>query len=453
MCSPYAARTRILWLNDLVPVTDSDTSASVHDTAERNRELKALHLASSYLHRLRDPAVLAQDVITLLKDVVHHDYAAVYLVDGDSLKIFAVSDRGLGPGVLESDLAYLDSLHLRVGENITGWVAQHGRSLRLDNVMEDERYLDSQPGIVSELCVPMRSGAKVIGVINLESTRAAAYQETDQRVLEIVANQIAVAIENAQLVARVAETERLQLLADLTGGVAHDIGNLLVAILLRCELLRIGGNLTESQRAELQAIGELLDKTTAMSQSLLHVGLPRLRAGQSMCLNDHLRSKLPLIRVLGGDRMQVTVDLCAGEASVAATPGQIDQILINLAVNARAAIETEGKLLVRTRRTRFPAGQQAGSAGICLEVEDDGCGMTAEVREAAMQPLFTTRREGTGLGLATVARLVDELGGTIELESTESIGTLVRITLPIAANKAPETRGAVRVQEPRTAGS
>lgn len=113
------------------------------ESGQHVRELETLHLASHFLHRLRDPEVLARDVITLLKDVVHHDYAAVYLIDGDRLRTFAVSDRGLGAGVLDADKAYLESLDLRVGKNVTGWVAQHGESVRLDDATRDPRYLDS----------------------------------------------------------------------------------------------------------------------------------------------------------------------------------------------------------------------------------------------------------------------------------------------------------------------
>ncbi|MGB5581011.1 MAG: GAF domain-containing protein [Woeseia sp.] len=420
-------------------MTDSDTSIAGNsaDQRQRFRELEALHRASTYLHRLRDPAALARDVITLLKDVVHHDFAAVYLIDGDSLKTFAVSDRGLGQGVLESDLAYLDSLALKVGENITGWVAQSGESLRIDDVSTDERYLDSQTNIASELCVPMWSGDTVIGVVNIESTRKHAYRESDQRVLEIVANQIAVAIENGKLLARNAEVERLQALADITGGIAHDIGNLLVAMSFRCDLMKIRGNLPDAQKEELLAIRTVLDKTLSLSRSLLQIGLPQQDEATVVDLNDHLRNTQLLMEALGSSRMKVMFEICDGEARVAASPGQIDQVLINLAVNARQAINDSGHLIIRTRLIFERKGDKNVPASVALEVQDDGCGMSSDTLAAAMQPLFTTREDGSGLGLATVARLVEELNGSITIQSDQRTGTLVQITLPIEVQENP----------------
>lgn len=430
-------------------MNDSETisSGSSAGTEQRLRELDALHRASACLHRLRDPAVLARDVITLLKDVVHHDFAAVYLIEGDYLKTFAVSDRGLGPGMLESDFAYLESLRLKVGENVTGWVAQHGKSLRLDNVAEDERYLNSQTDIESELCVPLKSGNQIIGVVNLESTRNGAYKESDQRILEIIANQIAIAVENSQLLQRAAAAQRLQMLADLTGDVAHDIGNMLVAMSLRCDLLRLRGALAEPEKEELNAIGTVLDKTITLSRSLLQIGLPQQTTAEIMCLNSHLRNTVPLLEALGGKRVTVSVDLCDGETHIDANAGHVDQILINLLVNAREAMSDGGTLHIRTVKDAAAFGDSPGR--IRLDVQDSGRGMTPETLGSAMEPHFSTRDNGSGLGLATVSRLVEELGGEISMKSEVAVGTLVQILLPLqqepgnsmsAGGKFPENK-------------
>lgn len=415
-------------------MTENEATAN----AQQLRELDAIHKASEQLHRLRDPEVLARDVITFLKDVVHHDFAAVYRIEGDRLKPFAVSDRGLGEPVLEADKAYLESLDLRVGENVTGWVAKHGESVLLDDVSVDPRYLDSRSHIQSELCVPMRSGDRIVGVVNLESTRPNAYAESDQRVLETVANQVAIAIENGQLLARAQEMQRLRTLADLTGGIAHDLGNLLVAASLHCDVARVQASQDTGRQVQLVAVNNILKKSIALTRSLLQIGLPVNTERGEVDLNRHLRESLPLLEAVCGNNMPLTLHTCTEPALIKASSGEIDQVMINLAVNAREAARGSGGLNIRTRYKGTGA-----SASVSLDVEDDGCGMDATTLAAATAPNFTTRAEGSGLGLATVARLIDELNGELQIDSKPGRGTRVRITLPLC----------LHVDQPATAAS
>lgn len=151
------------------------------------------------VHRIDDPEILATKIIDIIRDVIPHDYAAVYLIDGVQLVPFAVSDRGLGQAALVSDKDYLRSLDLKVGENVTGWVAENDESVVIRDTSLDPRFLDSRPGIRSELCVPMRTGKTVSGVINLEANQVGAYTESERIVLEIIAAQLALSIENANL--------------------------------------------------------------------------------------------------------------------------------------------------------------------------------------------------------------------------------------------------------------
>lgn len=164
--------------------------------------LGVIHRTSLRLHAISDPEVMAREIVGILQDVVPHDYAAVYLLDGETLLPYAVSDRKLGGDALKADKDYLASLNLRVGANITGWVALHGKSQLINDVSRDPRYLPSQPGVQSEMCVPMFSSRGLIGIVNLESVELNAYSLSEQRVLEIVATQLGIAIENAQMRAR-----------------------------------------------------------------------------------------------------------------------------------------------------------------------------------------------------------------------------------------------------------
>lgn len=418
---------------------DAATSAT---SADRLRELEVVHATSERLHRLRDPAALAEEVIALLQDVIQHDFAAVYVIEGDRLKTFAVNDRGLGELTKIADRAYLESLDLRVGENVTGWVARHGRSQRIDDVSTDERYLHSQAGIRSELCVPMHSGGAVMGVINLESKEAAAYTETHQRVLETIANQVAIAIENARLLEQARESQRLKMLADIAGDVSHDLGNLLVAASVQCKALRDTNKLSDGALARLQMLQEIIGRATTLSRRLLQAEQATAdEAPAALDINDHLRSAKPLLDAICGSDLRVHLDLAKSAVPVVAGAGQIDQVLINLAVNARHATGGRGNLSILSRELAAHHSRLAGQPGVQLEIVDDGCGMAEETLAIAVEPLFTTREGSSGLGLTTVARLVKSMGGEIRLESAPGRGTRVVVFLPRHFDEEPADVG------------
>lgn len=137
----------------------------------------------------------------MLEASIGYRYGAVLLIDddGERLEPFALSDQGLGGAFVETDKAYVSSRGIRVGHGITGWVARHGMAVRAGNVLEDPRYVPMRDDIRSELCVPIRVGERILGVINIETTEPDAYSEVDQQTLEIVAAQIGLALEMRRL--------------------------------------------------------------------------------------------------------------------------------------------------------------------------------------------------------------------------------------------------------------
>ncbi len=164
-------------------------------------ELTAVYRASQRLQQLLTPATLAQEIIGVLEEVLAYEYGSVLLIDGETGRLipFAVSDQGQGPDFVAMDKVVIASHGFRLGKGITGWVAEHGQSVRVGDVLHDARYQAVREGIQSELCVPLRIGDQLLGVVNVETTRANAYTEVDQRVLETVAAQMAVALQNARL--------------------------------------------------------------------------------------------------------------------------------------------------------------------------------------------------------------------------------------------------------------
>ncbi len=180
---------------------EAERQQLIQDLEHRLNELSAIHLASQELQGLHTPMDLAKATIRILETILGYEHGSVLVVDEatGALIPYTTTEQIEGQYSVEADKTRIQEFDICLGKGITGWVALHGESVRVDDVREDERYIAVRQNVRSELCVPMKVGQKTIGVVNVESPRLAAYSEDDQRVLETVASQIAVALENARL--------------------------------------------------------------------------------------------------------------------------------------------------------------------------------------------------------------------------------------------------------------
>ena len=178
---------------------------AVEKTERQFEELQTIYQIGQRFARLQAPQELAEEIIDMLEQNLKYRYGAVLLLDeaGERLYPFVLSDQDQGRSFVEMDKEFIASLALRVGQGITGWVAQRGETVRTGDAQNDPRYVSVRADIHSELCVPLRLGDRVIGVINVEDTRPNLYTGSDERILGTVASQIAAAIQNAQLLQQV----------------------------------------------------------------------------------------------------------------------------------------------------------------------------------------------------------------------------------------------------------
>jgi PAS domain S-box-containing protein len=169
------------------------------------RELTAIYRSSRRLQKLTDLKTLAREIISTLEMNLEYRHGAVLLLDEHSGKLFplALFDKDQGDDKLASMRAGLETEGIDLGKGIVGWVAQNGQSVCLPDVRQDPRYRDIRIGTRSELCVPLRFGDQFMGVINIESPETNAFDSSDLRLLEVVAAQIAVAIQNSRLLEEV----------------------------------------------------------------------------------------------------------------------------------------------------------------------------------------------------------------------------------------------------------
>ncbi|MDF1565452.1 MAG: response regulator [Deltaproteobacteria bacterium] len=247
-------------------------------------------------------------------------------------------------------------------------------------------------------------------------------QRIDGRVVEVT--------ERHRIRARIESGQRMEALGRLAGGVAHGYNNLLTAILAgveqASEFLPAG---TEGHQGLLQ-VRESVEQGARLTRQLLSFARRDVVHGERLDLGEVLEQTQLLLGQLLTERIRLSLELAAGELPVRCALSQLDRLIMNLALNARDAMPGGGEFTLRCHE----GDNLAGVPGVVLEFEDNGEGMTEEVKERAFEPFFTTKDEasGSGLGLSAVYGIVKQLSGEILLESSEGVGTLVRIWLPKA---------------------
>jgi len=229
--------------------------------------------------------------------------------------------------------------------------------------------------------------------------------------------------------------QRLEAAGLLAGGVAHDFNNLLAVIKGSCEILVKLSDASDPRSEMLKQIEVAAGRASALTKQLLAFGRRQVLEPRVIDLNRTIASLEQLCRPLVGEAIQLVWSLAPELPAINADPAQIEQVLINLIVNARDAMPTGGTLELSTARAS--AGEtravEAGSAPfVRLSVKDSGLGMAAEVKARIFEPFFTTKApgKGTGLGLSTVYGIVRQSGGFISVDSEVARGTTFHVFLP-----------------------
>lgn len=246
-----------------------------------------------------------------------------------------------------------------------------------------------------------------------------------------------------------AQRQKMQAVGQLAGGIAHDFNNLLTAMLGFCDLLLVRHQPGDPSYDEIVQLRDTALRAAGLVRQLLAFSrkqtLRPVRLNVARALAT-LATLATLVARLLGPAIELRIEPGSDADAVEVDPNQFDQIIVNLAANARDAMPGGGTLLIRTRRTRLTEnGACAGEpmpAGdyVCVEVSDTGIGIPREIIGHIFEPFFTTKDvgSGTGLGLATVYGIVRQTGGFILVDSALGEGTTFTVMLPVAAGPAPE---------------
>jgi len=233
------------------------------------------------------------------------------------------------------------------------------------------------------------------------------------------------------------QAQKMEAVGRLAGGVAHDFNNLLSVIIGHSELLRRRLPEHDPQRGKVEQIQRAAERGAGLIRQLLAFSRRQVIDARALRLNQVVRDTERMLRQLIGEDVRLVTVLCEDPGLVMADAGQVEQAIMNLAVNARDAMPRGGTLTIETAYRKLDANalhpRLAAGRYFELSVRDTGCGMDAATQAHVFEPFFTTKEagKGTGLGLATVYGVVNQCGGHIELESAPGEGTTFRIWFPL----------------------
>lgn len=269
--------------------------------------------------------------------------------------------------------------------------------------------------------------------------RAFPVHDEDGRVVRVVGVAEDVT-DQVSLEERLLHSQKMEAIGRLAGGVAHDFNNLLTVIGGRADLLLMEVGDDSDLCEDVEEIQRAVRHASSLTRRLLAFSKRQILNLQRIRVEDVVSEMEQMARRIIGEAVELRVDLSDAPGEVVADTGQLEQVILNLVVNAREALDSAtGRISIRTGRASADFAPLSGDsetepAWCTVEVSDTGSGIASAVRDRIFEPFYTTKPEGTGLGLSTVFGIVDQLGGGIDVQSEPGHGTRFRIHLPTAGH-------------------
>ncbi|MCR4317405.1 MAG: PAS domain-containing protein [Planctomycetes bacterium] len=355
----------------------------------------------------------------------------------------------MAEGVVTTDMRGIVTRMNLAAESLTGWIKEEWRGRHIDELLA---FISAKTGLQVKHPVELiLSGGLRIGLANdtvlitkLGDRIPIASSGAPLRDAEGNIRGVVMVIKDMkdeyELGAMLNHSQKMEAIGRLSGGIAHDFNNLLSVITGYADLILFDGPEDCPFRDELSEIRSAAYSAAMLTKQLLAFSRKQVLAPKLLNLNDIVNKMAELLRRLIGEDVDFRVKLGTNLESVMFDAGQLEQILMNLAVNARDAMPSGGKLLFETANVdldeeyaRKHADAQPGPH-VMLAISDTGFGMTPEVREKIFDPFFTTKElgRGTGLGLSTVYGIVKQSGGNIWVYSEPGKGTTFKVYIPVA---------------------
>ena len=422
----------------------------------RQTRLESLLAIGRELSRIQPVEPLLNRVAEACGRLFDAESAAFRLRDGEDLQV-------CGTWGTAQDL--MPSPALKVGESLTGIVAATGEPLIVDDPGNDPRLIPlhreryRQAGIRAFLGVPVKVDERVVGVLTIRITRDGSFSADDVEIARAFAAQAAIALENSRLYEetqsalrelsqtrdQLVQSQKMEAIGQLAGGVAHDFNNLLTVIIGRSQLFLARVAVGDPGRRDVEMVNRAAERAASLTRQLLAFSRKQVLKPEPLDLNALVGGLAPMLRRLIGEHIDLVIAPGGDLGQVMADPGQIEQVVMNLVVNARDAMPDGGTMRVQTEHAQLGAtrahleGRIPPGDYVAVQVQDAGSGMDPATIARIFEPFFTTKEpgKGTGLGLSTVYGIVNQSGGHIGVDSAPGRGTTFTIYLPRTALPVP----------------
>ena len=414
--------------------------------------LQEAYLRLAVMYRLINDLVTVTDLGELMDrtaemvlEIIKADRAMIMLVDEQSGELLPRSARTRQGLTSACDISFSKTISRRVFET--------GQSILTSDATKDDRFLASKSivlhSIRSTLCVPIKTKEGILGIIHVDTvTKVLGFSKEDLELLAAMGHQIGIAVENAKLVtelkkanvelkdqqAKLIEAEKLALLGKIAGGVAHEINNPIMSVLgftgMVCKRLQEAVPAPEKANECIRYLNIVQEEAQRCIQIVESISQFYRRKQSSMApirVEKVIEAALSIAMLyMNKGRIEIVTRLSPDLPPVLANKGLLQQVLVNILLNARDAMEKGGVLSVSTGFENPP--------WVTIRISDTGHGIKPEDIERIFTPLFTTKGEGkgTGLGLSISQDIIKSHNGAIEVESVPGKGTSFIVRLPSA---------------------
>ena len=415
--------------------TDIDQRKKIEDTQKFLLERYRAGSGEDFFHPLAN----------FLADLLQMDYVRIDRLEGDKQTASTVAVYSDGAFVENISYALRDTpCGQALGKTICCYERDVRRLFPLDAMLQ-EMGAESYVGTTL-----WDSRGRAIGLIAVIGRKPLLNPELAESILKLVAIRAAGELERRAaeaekilLQTQLMQAQKMESVGRLAGGVAHDFNNMLGVILGHVELAQEQLDNRSPLYLDLQEVKKAAERSAALTRQLLAFARKQTISPKILDLNETVEGLLKMLRRLIGEDIDLVWLPGQGLWPVRIDPTQVDQILANLTVNARDAIQGVGRISIETDNVTLDdeyctehAGFLAGRY-VMLSVSDNGCGMEREIREHIFEPFFTTKEigKGTGLGLATIYGIAKQNGGFVNVYSEPGQGTTFRLYLPKHADK------------------
>jgi len=370
---------------------------------------------------------------------------------GDSLLLAA---RAGIPSALELQPRIISMGSRDIGQVAASRVPQTSGAYHLEAEATHAEWGRAE-GICGFAAYPLLLDGKLLGVLALYSHRS--LPATHLAGIELIASELAAGMERKHLEEQLRQSRKMESIGQLAGGIAHDFNNLLTVICGYTSLL-LDGTMSDEDREVAREVHRAGERAAGLTRKLLAFSRKQVLEPVVLDLNKQVQEMGAFLQRVIGEDIILSTTLEPDLRPILADPGQIEQVIANLAVNARDAMPRGGQLTIETRNLDMDENFLLSHPGlkpgnyVLMAVSDTGSGMPPEIRDRVFEPFFTTKApgQGTGLGLSTVYGVCKQSGGHIEVYSEPGIGTSFKVYLPCAASdSAPACARADLQQLPR----